>query len=114
MRRREFITILGGAAAVWSVGALAQQAEQLRRIGVLMQIGERNAESKIQVAAFLQSLKDLGWIVGRNMRIDTRWGGGDDDLIRKYAAELVGLAPDVVLAPRGTRSEAHTYNFSHR
>ena len=102
MRRREFITILGGAAAVWSVGALAQQPEQLRRIGVLMQIGERDAESKIQVAAFLQSLKDLGWIVGRNMRIDTRWGGGDDDLIRKYAAELVGLAPDVVLAPGGT------------
>jgi putative ABC transport system substrate-binding protein len=102
MRRREFITILGGAAALCSVAAHAQQGERIRRIGVLMQIGERDAESKIQVAAFLQSLKDLGWIVGRNVQIDTRWGGGDADLIRKYAAELVALTPDVVLAPGGT------------
>jgi putative tryptophan/tyrosine transport system substrate-binding protein len=94
--------LLGSAVATWPVVSHAQQGEQMRRIGVLMQIGERDAESKNQIAAFLQSLKDLGWIVGRNMRIDTRWAGGDADLIRKYAAELVALAPDVVLAPGGT------------
>jgi putative ABC transport system substrate-binding protein len=101
MRRREFIALLGGAAAAWPIVASAQ-TERMRRIGVLMQIGERDAESKIEVAAFLQSLKDLGWIVGRNLTIDTRWGGGDSELIRKYAAELVALTPEVVFASGGT------------
>src|SRR6516164_6074470 len=100
MRRREFITLVGGAAT-WPIVASAQ-TDRMRRIGVLMQIGERDAESKIEVAAFLQSLKDLGWIVGRNLTIDMRWGGGDSELIRKYAVELVALAPEVVLAPGGT------------
>ena len=101
MRRRDFIAAFAGAAAAWPFAARAQ-TERMRRIGVLMQIGERDAESKIEVAAFLQSLKDLGWIAGRNLKIDVRWGGGDSELIRKYAAELVALAPEVVLAPGGT------------
>jgi putative tryptophan/tyrosine transport system substrate-binding protein len=102
MRRREFISLLGGAAAAWPLAAAAQQGDRMRRIGILMQIGERDAESKIQIAAFLKSLEELGWAVGRNLQIDTRWGGGDSDLIRKYAEELVALAPEVVLAPGGT------------
>ncbi len=74
----------------------------MRRIGVLMQIAEGDAESKIQLAEFLRELRELGWVVGRNVNLDTRWAGGDSDRIRKYAAELVALAPDVVLAPGGT------------
>ncbi|HZP68911.1 MAG TPA: ABC transporter substrate-binding protein [Pseudolabrys sp.] len=101
MRRREFISLLGGAA-VWPFVAAAQQAERLRRIGILMQIGEHDAESKIQVAAFLKSLEELGWIVGRNLQIDMRWAGGDSELIRQYAVELVALKPEVILAPGGT------------
>ena len=101
MRRRDFITLVGGVAA-WPLAARAQQPERVRRVGVLMQIGERDAESKIQVAAFLKSLEELGWIVGRNLQISTRWGGGDSDLIRKYAAELVALESEVILAPGGT------------
>jgi putative tryptophan/tyrosine transport system substrate-binding protein len=99
--RREFITLLGGAAAAWPLAARAQQSG-MRRIGVLMQLAEVDPESRTQVAAFLQSLSELGWAVGRNLRLDTRWGEGDADRIRKLAVELVGLAPDVVLAPGGT------------
>jgi ABC-type uncharacterized transport system substrate-binding protein len=103
MKRREFITLLGGAAAAaWPLAARAQQGGRMRRIGVLMQLAEGDPESRMQVAAFLQSLSELGWAVGRNLRLDTRWGEGDADRIRKLAAELVALAPDVVLAPGGT------------
>jgi ABC-type uncharacterized transport system substrate-binding protein len=102
MRRREFITLLGGAAAAWPLAARAQQDGATRRIGVLMQLAESDPESRIQVVAFLQRLQELGWTVGRNLRIDTRWGGGDADRIRRYAAEMVALAPDIVLAPGGT------------
>jgi ABC-type uncharacterized transport system substrate-binding protein len=101
MRRREFITLLGGAAAMPLV-ARAQQADQVRRIGVLMQLAENDPQSRIEVAAFLRGLQELGWSEGRNLRIDTRWSGGDADRIRKNAAELVALAPEVVLAPGGT------------
>jgi putative ABC transport system substrate-binding protein len=101
MKRREFITLIGSAAA-WPLIARAQQTDRVRRIGVLMQIAADDPESKIQVAEFLRGLRELGWVVGRNVKLDTRWAGGDSDRIRKYAAELVALAPDVVLAPGGT------------
>ena len=84
MRRREFITLLGGAAAAWPLAAGAQQpVERMRRVGVLMQLADGDPESRIQVAAFLQSLSELGWTIGRNLRLDTRWGEGDADRIRK-------------------------------
>jgi len=98
MRRREFITLIGGAAAAWPLAARAQQAERVRRIGVLMSLGANDAEGQARLAAFLQGLQQLGWIDGRNVRIDTRWGAGDADRTRRYAAELVALAPDVILA----------------
>ena len=102
MRRREFITLLGGAATAWPLAALAQQPGTPRRIGVLIQVAEGDPQARIEVATFLRGLQKLGWSEGHNLRIDTRWGGGDADLIRKYAAELVALAPEVVLAPGGT------------
>ena len=101
MRRRQFITLLGGAAA-WPLAARAQQPERTRRIGVLIQVAEGDPQARIEVAAFLRGLQELGWSEGRNLRVDTRWGGGDADRIRKYAAELVALAPEVVLALGGT------------
>ena len=100
MRRREFITLLGGAAA-WPLAARAQQAERVRRIGVLMNFSADDAEGQARLAAFLQGLQEAGWAVGRNVRIDLRWGAGDADRFRKQAAELVALAPDVILASGG-------------
>jgi putative ABC transport system substrate-binding protein len=97
MRRREFISLLGGAAA-WPLRAHAQQTDRTRRIGVLMNLAADDPESPVRVAAFAQGLQELGWIVGRNVRIDTRWGASDPDRSRSYAAELVALAPDVILA----------------
>ena len=99
MRRREFITLLGGAAAAWPLAARAQQAERMRRIGVLTAAAApSDPESQARIAAFLQALQQLGWTDGRNVRIDYRWGAGDAERIRRYAAELVALAPDVILA----------------
>jgi putative tryptophan/tyrosine transport system substrate-binding protein len=98
VRRREFITLLGGAAAAWPLAARAQQPERMRRIGVLMNLAADDAEGQARLAAFLQGLQEAGWAVGRNVRIDLRWGAGDADRFRKQAAELVALAPDVVLA----------------
>jgi putative ABC transport system substrate-binding protein len=98
VRRREFITLLGGAAATWPLAARAQQGERMRRIGVLMSLAANDAQGQARLAAFLQGLQQLGWIDGRNVRIDTRWGAGDADRTRRYAAELVALAPDVILA----------------
>jgi putative ABC transport system substrate-binding protein len=92
MRRREFITLLGGAAAAWPLAASAQQSERVRRIGVLMGGAESNPVNQARLAAFLDGLQQLGWTEGRNVRIDTRWPAGDADR-RTYAAELVGLAP---------------------
>ena len=99
MRRREFITLLGGATASWPLAARGQQPEPMRRIGVLMQIAEGDAESKIQVAEFLRELRELGWVVGHNVKLDTRWAGGDSDRIRKYAAELCRMAVFGTLNP---------------
>jgi ABC-type uncharacterized transport system substrate-binding protein len=95
MRRREFITFLGGAAAVWPLAARAQQQERMRRIGVLG--GADDAEGHAQVTEFLRALAELGWIDGRNAQIDTRWGSGDANRIRMFAAELVSLKPDVIV-----------------
>src|SRR5215472_2734984 len=100
-RRRAFISLLGGAAAAWPVAARAQQREQMRRIGVLMNLGSDDAEGQARNAAFLQGLQELGWTVGRNVRIEYRWGVGDAELFRRYASELVALAPDVILAVGG-------------
>ena len=99
MKRREFIAFVGGAAATWPVAVLAQQPERVRRIGVLMSQVANDANSLAQMGAFTQALQQLGWTDGRNVRVDTRWGGGDTEVIRKYAAELIALAPDVILAP---------------
>jgi putative ABC transport system substrate-binding protein len=102
MRRRQFITLLGGAAAVWPLAARAQQPERVRRIGVLMNLTADDPESTRRVVAFGQGLQELGWTEGRNVRIDYRWSAGDTDRIRRYAAELVALAPDVILTNGGT------------
>src|SRR5271169_4592245 len=100
MRRREFITLVGGAAVAWPRVAQAQQPE--RRIGVLMSMAADDGEGKARIAAFLDGLQQLGWADGRNVRIDTRWPGNDADRYRKYAAELIALAPDVILASGST------------
>src|SRR5438270_12138327 len=105
MKRREFITLLGGAAAAWPVGARAQQPERMRRIGVLMNVAAADPEGQAQVAAFLQALQQLGWSEGGNVRIDTRWGENDAERDRRYAAELLAFAPNVILAS-GTLSVA--------
>ena len=99
VKRREFITLLGGAAAAWPLAARAQQPSAMRRIGVLMLPQPRTIRNfRPASAAFLQALQQLGWIVGRNVRIDTRWATANAADIRRHAAELVALAPDVILA----------------
>ena len=100
MNRRQMIAALGGAAA-WPLAAHAQQAERMRRIGVLLPATADDPEFQARVAAFVQGLQQLGWTEGRNVRIDIRWGAGDAERIRRYAAELVALAPDVILAAGG-------------
>jgi putative ABC transport system substrate-binding protein len=94
---REFITVLGGAVA-WPIAAPAQQGERVRRIAVLSSLAADDPETQARHAAFLQGLQQWGWTSGRNVQIDYRWGAGDADRFRKYAAELVALAPDVILA----------------
>jgi putative ABC transport system substrate-binding protein len=96
-KRRDFIALLGGAAAAWPLAARAQQGEKMRRISVLMNLAADDAEGQGRLAAFLQGLQEAGWSVGRNVRVDLRWGAGDPELYRSYAAELVALAPDVIL-----------------
>src|SRR5262249_41820725 len=98
MRRRDFITLLGGAAA-WPLAARAQQREKVPRIGMLMPYAANDPQAQIRNAAFLQGLQQLGWTVGQNIQIDYRWSGGNMDETRKYATELVALAPDVIFAP---------------
>ena len=98
MKRREFITLLGGAAVAWPLTARAQQAERMRRIGVLMGMKADDPEGLARLAAFAQGLQQSGWTIGQNVRVDYRWRGSNADNMRKYAAELVALAPDVILA----------------
>ena len=101
MQRREFITLLGGAA-VWPLAVRAQQPERMRRIGVLSSLAADDAEAQARLAAFVRGLRELGLTEGRDVRIDVRWGAGNPDDARKYAAELLALAPDVILASGGT------------
>jgi ABC-type uncharacterized transport system substrate-binding protein len=98
MRRREFITLLGGAAVAWPLAAHAQQGERMRRIGIISPASSNDSHYQVRIGAFLQELQQLGWIIGRNMRIDTRWTEGNADDTHKYAAELVALTPDAILA----------------
>ena len=98
--------LLGGAAAAWPLAARAQQAERMRRIGVLMAAAADDPESQARIAAFLQGLQQLGWTDGRNVRIDTRWATTNADDLRRHAAELAALAPDVILAATGTATVA--------
>jgi putative ABC transport system substrate-binding protein len=109
MRRREFILALGGAAA-WSLVAHAEEDERLRRVGVLMPLAADDPEAQTRLGAFLQGLQQLGWTIGRNLQVDVRWGEGNVAVMRKYAAELVALTPDVLVgagtAPAGPLLEA--------
>jgi putative ABC transport system substrate-binding protein len=98
VKRRDFITLLGGAAAAWPLAARTQQGERIRRIGVLIPAATDDRIFRTRLGAFQQELQQLGWADGRSIRTDIRWGAGDADLIRKHAVELVALAPDVVMA----------------
>jgi putative ABC transport system substrate-binding protein len=106
MRRRDFIKVVGSAAATWPLAARAQQPERVRRIGVLLARSANDPEGQAYVAAFLQGLQELGWSDGRNVTIDIRWFTGNSADARKYAAELVALAPDVLVAGTGTSTVA--------
>ena len=99
VRRREFITLIGSTAIAWPLAADAQ--ERMRRVGVLMNTTAEEPEAQSYLAAFQQGMQELGWSIGRNLRVDLRWGGGDAELIRRYAAELAALSPDVMLAAGG-------------
>jgi putative ABC transport system substrate-binding protein len=101
MRRRDFITLLLGAATTWPLAARAQQGNRVRRIGVLMSSDENDPEPRRLYSAFTQALADLGWADGRNVRMDPRWGGGDINHIRALAHELVGLQPDIIVTNSG-------------
>ncbi len=101
MRRRALITLIGTAAVAWPLAARAQQADRVRHIGVLAGGAADDPVLQLRFAAFQQGLQQLGWIDGRNVRIDYRWGAGNADDIRKYAVELAALAPDVIFAPGG-------------
>jgi putative tryptophan/tyrosine transport system substrate-binding protein len=100
--RRKFLAALGGAAMAWPLAARAQQPERVRRIGVLMSAVEGDQRGLESITAFAQGLAELGWTVGRNVRIEYRWGAGELDRFRRYAAELIALSPDVVLATAGS------------
>ncbi len=97
MKRREFILALGGAATMWPLAALAQQPERMRRIGLLMGYPEGDLQARGNVVAFREGLQSLGWIEGRNIRLEFRWAGGDPDKARAFAKELVGMKPDVIV-----------------
>src|SRR6266511_5988026 len=97
MNRRELITLLGGAAS-WPLAARAQQPDRMRRIGVLMNLTADDAVARARIGAFRQRLQQLGWTEDRNMRIEYRWTAGGDDELRRHAAELVALAPEVIMA----------------
>jgi putative tryptophan/tyrosine transport system substrate-binding protein len=105
IKRREFIGLLGGAA-VWPIGARAQQSERVRRVGVLVASAADDSQFQTWVGAFLQALAQLGWIDGRNVQVDIRWATANADDLRRHAAELAALAPDVLVAATGTATAA--------
>src|SRR5438445_12496102 len=94
LKRREFISLLGGAAAAWPLAARAQQG--VRRIGIMMNLAADDPEGQARIAAFLQGMQETGWVVGRNAQIDIRWEMGDPERIRKNVTELVALTPDAI------------------
>src|SRR5262249_50479233 len=98
MRRREFITLLGGSAAAWPLAARAQQPARMRRIGVLMAYTENDREYRSHLAAFREELQKLGWSEGRNVQFDYRWAALDPEVMRRFARELIALQPDVILS----------------
>jgi ABC-type uncharacterized transport system substrate-binding protein len=106
MRRRDFVKVVIGAAVAGPLAALAQPASHMRRIGVLVNLGKDDTLGQTRQKAFVQGLQALGWTEGRDVQIDTRWGGGDADQFRKYAAELIALEPDVILATSGATMPA--------
>ena len=106
MRRREFLGVLGGTAVAWPLAVRAQQTERVRRIGMLMASAADDPEFQSRVEAFHQALGQLGWVDGRNVRIDTRWATTNSDDLRRHAAELAALAPDVLVAGSGTATVA--------
>ena len=99
LKRREFITLIGGAAASWPLVARSQQTDRVRRIGVLSSLARDDQDNNVRIAAFQQGLQQLGWTDGHNVRIDYRFVAGNSENYPKYAAELIALAPDVILAP---------------
>jgi putative ABC transport system substrate-binding protein len=101
MKRRNFIALLGSAAVTWPLVVRAQQGERVRRIGVLMNTTPDEPESQARITALAQGLQEAGWVVGRNLRIDTRWSSGNGARLRKEAADLVALGPDVIVAGVG-------------
>src|SRR5438094_5395199 len=102
MQRREFITLLGGAAAAWPLAARAQQSSPVRRVGVLMNLAESDPEGQTELTAFRQRIRQLGWVEGHNVQIDYRWTVGSPDRARTMAAELVAIKPDVILVTGAT------------
>ena len=112
LKRREFIMLLGGAAASWPLAASAQQEGRVRRIGVLLSFAADDPEALASVGAFLQGLQQLGWTDGRNVRIDYRWGANDAERGRRYAVELIALAPDVILVS-GSPAVAASQQATH-
>jgi putative tryptophan/tyrosine transport system substrate-binding protein len=106
MRRREFITLLGGAAAAWPLAARAQQDARVRRVGLLINAVENDRVQEANLSVLRESLGKLGWTEGRNLRMDLRWSAGDPDRLQAQAAELVGLAAEVIVADFGAATRA--------
>jgi putative ABC transport system substrate-binding protein len=117
MRRREFISLLGGAAAVWPLASQAQQRERVRRIGVLMHLAVDDPDGQSRLAAFLQGLQEAGWAVGRNVAIEVRWAAADIESMNRFAKELVAHQPDLIFVnstPAWSTSAAASYRGSGR
>src|SRR6516164_1994610 len=105
MRRRDFIRMVGSAAATWPFAARAQQPDRMRRVAILEPIAKDTPGAQERYTAFLEAFEQLGWTHGRNVQIEDRWAGGNDVKARKYAEELVALAPDVILTSGSTGAE---------